>query len=272
MKIKHAHILILFFLSVIFTAPHFLTVLKGGDATAPENVSSNTIDKSAFLYTDIEAKAAFVYEVNSGKVLYSKGEELQFPLASITKVMTALVAIENTTSDTLIKIEDESLAQEGDSGLLAGETWKLKDLIDLTLVSSSNDGANAIASAGVSFDRDSFMQKMNNKARELELTQTFFLNESGLDVNESFAGSYGSAKDIASLFSYVLNKHPNLLDATAYKSLDVNSLPKDYIPKIKIKQSFTLKEGMTKKISSGFDIYFYSSRKNTKMQSFFKIL
>jgi len=228
MKIKHIHILILFLLSAMFTAPHFFDLFIDEDAKTPMNVDQNRPEKDIFTYVDIEGNAAFVYDVNYGYVLYAKNEELQFPLASITKVMTALVAVENARDDALVKIEEESLAQEGDSGLLSGEAWELKDLIDLTLVSSSNDGASAIAAVGALESRDSFVEKMNNKAKNIGLAQTFFLNESGLDISESFAGSYGSAKDVGLLFSYVLREHPNLLDATAYKTLDVNSLDTEH--------------------------------------------
>ncbi len=224
MKIKRIHILIFLLVSVIFTTPHFLNIFSNGNNRLKNTNNTKKIIVDNFSYVDIEGRAAFVYDVNSNKILYKKNEELQFPLASITKVMTALIAVENMRNNTVIKIKEDSLKQEGDSGLLLGEYWKLKDLIDLTLVSSSNDGANAIASAGVLFDYSSFIQKMNNKAREIGLTQTFFINESGLDINETFAGSYGSAKDIGLLFSYVLRKYPNLLDATAYKTLDINSL------------------------------------------------
>lgn len=167
-------------------------------------------------------KAAFVWDVRKNEPLYAKNGEVQLPLASLTKIMTAVVATESLPSETVVTIGKESLAQEGDSELALNERWTLRSLIDLTLLASSNDGAHALASAvlggsgaSVADDEDFFVKKMNEKARELRLGQTYFINESGLDVIERVAGgAYGSARDLALLFDYVLENHPELFEAT----------------------------------------------------------
>ena len=144
--------------------------------------------------------------------------------------MTALVAIEHASANDTLSINRHALLPEGDSGFRIGEKWNIKNMIDMTLVSSSNDGARALASVG-SFPGENmdasteerFVNAMNEKARKLGLAQTYFLNESGLDESASISGGYGSARDIGTLLSYVLQSHPNLMEATAYNSVSIQS-------------------------------------------------
>lgn len=184
---------------------------------------------------DILAKAAFVGDVKTGEVLFEKNKEAQLPLASVTKVMTALVA-SDVPADTVVAIREQDI-QSGPGGLSLFEKWNLKELIDYTLVISSNSGANAIAGAAGALIKQSkgeegvtnteaFLQRMNEKAKELHLSQTFYLNPSGLDVDVEgdVSGAYGSAEDMALLFAHIIKEKPDLLQATAYDSLNLNSL------------------------------------------------
>ncbi len=181
----------------------------------------------------LEAKAAYVIDVATGEVLYAQNATTSLPLASVTKLMTALTAYEQVPPSTVATIHSSDVAQEGDSGLLANEDWKLKDLLDFTLLVSSNDGASALASASMAFSTSSqdaevrkseFVTLMNQKAQKLGLTETYFANESGLDISSTTAGAYGSAKDTAALFSYILNKHPEIIEATRYEYTSFTSI------------------------------------------------
>ena len=183
---------------------------------------------SPFEHISVEASAAYVYDINTEKVLFSKNERSQLPLASLTKLMTALVASELISKDTLITIEETSIKVDGDNGFHTNERWEFKDLLDYTLLVSSNDGAHAIAGvAGAFIDNSAqksahlnFVERMNQTAGSLGLTQSYFINESGLDTNESVGGGYGSARDLASLLAYIISNRPQLLEATAYGTLD----------------------------------------------------
>lgn len=179
----------------------------------------------------ILAKAVYVYDVNAKKVIFEKNSEAQLPLASLTKLMTAVTAVSMLPKDLKVTIRKEFLAEEGDSGLLANESWKLSDLLDFSLVASSNDGARSIASVigaanlknnDYDLGRKEFVRKMNEKAQEIGLKQTYFINESGLDEG-STSGAYGSAKDIGSLFSYIMENNPDIVEATKYKTFDTVS-------------------------------------------------
>ncbi len=177
----------------------------------------------------IEAKAVYVYDLVKNEVLFSKNEHSQLPLASLTKLMTALVSSTLISNDTIIIIDKSSIEIDGDNGFHTNERWKFKDLLDYTLIVSSNDGAHAIAGVAGAFTNDpqttevdeytNFVNKMNQTAVSLGLVQSYFINESGLDTNEFTGGGYGSAKDMASLISYIISNRPRILEATTYKNL-----------------------------------------------------
>ena len=105
-------------------------------------------ETSLKIFGDVElkAKSAYVFDVVKNEVLFKKNEFVQLPLASITKLMTALTAVELLPENSRITIRKEFLREEGDTGLLSGESWRLKDLLDFSLTVSSNDGARSVAS------------------------------------------------------------------------------------------------------------------------------
>ena len=181
-----------------------------------------------FMQVSVGARAYVVYDVHREMVLASSNKDAPLPLASLTKVMTSLVALESAREDTRLAISPTAIETEGDSGLLAQETWKLKDLVSFTMITSSNDGASAIASAvgGLwhstpevvpEYERVvSFVDHMNQRARELGLHNTTFRNPSGLDVSQGVEGGRGSAEDMAKLFAYAWEHEPAVFTDTVY--------------------------------------------------------
>lgn len=186
----------------------------------------------------LEAKSAYVLDAKTGETLYEKEPELQWPLASLTKLMVVLTASESIPDYMLVRITADDVREEGDTGLLVGEEWNLKKLIDYSLVVSSNDGIKAIASvAGSEIARatttDSspenlFMERMNELAKEIGLAETYFLNNSGLDLSSNLSGGYGSAKDIALLVDYILKTNPRILEATTFSEIVIESKTKNH--------------------------------------------
>lgn len=204
------------------------TKIERGDHSAPTETASGV-----FPSISIEAKSAYVYDPRTETVLFAKEENVRRPLASITKVMSALVAVELAPSYGTVTIGSEALKVEGDSGLHSGERWSLKDLLDFSLISSSNDGIHAVALALGALNRSEasekeimqdFVSMMNQKALELDLNNTYFWNDTGLDETELKGGAYGTAKDIATLMEYVVRYHPDVLEATRESSLELVSL------------------------------------------------
>lgn len=215
-------------LLVIFATPTFKFMLgrlplnsNSQAAVVPErnNEDGGAALVDPFVNVAVSARSAYVLDVETERVLYQKNPNQQLPLASITKLMTALVASEIVGRSDTISISTAAILQDGDNGLLSGEEFALEELLDLTLMSSSNDGAFAIASAAgalISTDEPAknFVEAMNIRAKELGLQQTYFRNPTGLDVGENEAGAYGSARDIAVLLEYILRNEPEILERT----------------------------------------------------------
>lgn len=214
-------------------------LIKGGDKKEEIKEIPNTLAEavpSPFDNLDLEAKAVFVWDIANKQAIYAKNENEPLPLASLTKVMAVVVASDLIPSFTTITINKEFLNEEGDTGLFANEKWLFKDLSDFSLTVSSNDGMRAIASVAGSvlanttgtneFDtgRFAFIYKMNEKAKQLGLTQTRYENETGLDVSTEAGGAFGSAEDMAHLFEYALNNYPELLESTRKNSFEKTSL------------------------------------------------
>ncbi len=172
----------------------------------------------------VGAEAYVVYDVRADRVLAAKNGGTVRPLASLTKIMTALVALE-TDYDASVPISSFALDTEGDSGLVENERWNLRDLVSFTLLTSSNDGADAIAASvgglwqstpeSIPERVDTFVERMNTRARELGLSDMFFRNASGLDTYNGREGGAGTAEEVARLLAYVWEHHGEVLDDTA---------------------------------------------------------
>lgn len=179
----------------------------------------------AFNGLALSAHAAYVFDVTNKKPLYAYNAEAQVPLASLTKVMTALIAADTLRDEYPVVIGADSIASEGDSGFRVGEQWRLNDLIRFTLIESSNDGASALAAATTARAGSDTIARMNAQAKRIGLSQTYFLTPTGLDVNHSeYPGAVGSAEDFAHLFAYALRHIPDLLESTAVEQATFISL------------------------------------------------
>lgn len=196
----------------LFAGAFFVTRATAVDNSLDPQVEYRELE--AFEDVEVEAEAVYVWDAKNRRMLYGSNIEDRRPLASLSKVMTALVAYEQLEGRS-IHIADHDLMADGDSGLSVGEVWRIKDLIDFTLLVSSNDGARAIASAFGSLNQDSFVTQMNIRARELGLKNMYFNNPSGLDEYDlSGSGGYGSVRDIVHLFDYILRTNPTILEVT----------------------------------------------------------
>ncbi len=196
------------------------------EAAATMNIEKKEPREYIFNNTKLIAESAFIWDVQEQKILFNKNGDKKLPLASITKLMTALVAYELLDPEDNIRISNESLKTDGDSGFSDGEEFSMQDLTDLTLISSSNDGAVALgreAARSIS-DKNSeevFVTAMNIKAKELGLTNTSFENATGLDLSSTAAGAYGSARDVALLMEYIITHQA---DAIALTTIDTTAI------------------------------------------------
>lgn len=127
----------------------------------------------------ISARSALVYDLTSGKVLFSKNPKEKLPMASLTKIMTAIIALESPKKAEYV-VSDQDLIGENSMGLTTGETFSLDELLYGLVLTSGNDAAEALAS-NFTGGRENFIIAMNNKAKALGLTNTNFTNPTGLE-------------------------------------------------------------------------------------------
>jgi len=217
-------ILGIFFASFLFEGSTYLKIPQPKNNTAtviqlvpPETISSTT--KSQYFYINkdtngqikISAKAFLVGDLNTGEVILSKNQDQKFPIASVSKLMTALVTKEISTEEDNTKITKTVLATEGQNGeLKLGEKIKISDLLYPLLLESSNDAAEALAEY---FDRYSFISKMNQQAEKLQMTSTSFDDPSGLSsLNQS------TPSDLFKLTGYLMQQQPDLFKITTKRS------------------------------------------------------
>ncbi len=165
---------------------------------------------------DVSAKAAIVVNAATGEVIYSKNADLKLPMASTTKIMTALLLCENADLDEVVTTTGEMVTVEGSSmGLLEGDKVSYKALLYGMMLPSGNDAATTTAIA-LGGGLQEFSLMMNEKARELKMDNTSFVTPSGLDAENH----YSTAEDMAKLAVYAM-KNPIFREAVATKSIAV---------------------------------------------------
>jgi len=194
------------------------------DNNQTEKTAENLVfhqDLSAFENLSLFADIVLVYDTKEEQILFEKNTEKVWPLASITKLMTALVAYELVEDDTVAKISATSTYLETAGTLKAGESYKVRELADFMLISSYNGSAYVLAeTVGEKLgDKDSvsqFVAAMNVRAEELGLKSLKFYNPTGLDIDvaKGEAGAVGNAHDIAKMTEYILKNYPAILAPT----------------------------------------------------------
>lgn len=184
------------------------------------------------------ATATIVMDMDSKRVIYSSNPHYVQTVASISKIMTAIVAIENGDLDKKVTAGKEVLAATGSSIYLqVGEKMTLKDLVYGLMMRSGNDSALTIAKA-VAGSEKNFVELMNKKAKELEMNDTTFNNPHGLDLTEE--GNYSSVYDMALLMSYAM-ENPIFQKIEKTKSYKVKTNKNTYTWKSKNKLLFNYK-------------------------------
>ncbi len=176
---------------------------------------------------NINSASIVSYDLTEDKYLFAEGVDTKLPIASLTKIMTAIVAIENMKLNQMIKIQSKAAQIGEDSmGLSENEELPLKELLYGLMLKSGNDAAEAIAAASP-FGRDNFVYLMNKKAEELGLTNTHFTNPTGLQGDGK---QYSTAADLLVMTRYLLDK-PLLAQIVSTYEHDIDStdIHKDYI-------------------------------------------
>ncbi len=166
---------------------------------------------------EVSAKSAVLLNTDNGQILFAKDENTKRPMASTTKIMTALLTLEKAAvDDRIITITDQMVRVEGSSmGLLPGNKLSLKALAAGMLTVSGNDAANSAAIA-ISGSTEAFADLMNKRAGELNLSNTHFVTPSGLDDEAHYTTAY----DLAMLSAAAM-KNPDFAQIAGNKLMNV---------------------------------------------------
>lgn len=204
-------------LSIIFLFSSLLAIPVYGASNEVSNYDATTVMKimNKTSVSELKAKGAVLIDCNSGTVLQEKNSHDKLPLASITKVMSMLLIMEAIDSgkiafDTKVTVSEHSYSMGGSQVWLEpGEIFTVDELMKAVAIHSANDATVALSEA-VAGSEEAFVAMMNDKARELGMNDTNFLDCSGLTDN----GQYSSAYDIAVMSRELLMKHPKITEYT----------------------------------------------------------
>lgn len=198
----------------------------------------------------VSARSAVLYQPEIDNFLYSKDADVRLPMASTTKIMTALVALENSVLSEIVEVEDSAIGTEGSSAYLRhGDTLTMEELLYALLLQSANDAAVAIA-CHIGGDVEGFSALMNDRACQLGLTDTHFTNPHGLDDDEH----YTTARELSLIAAEAMRNPTFRKIASTYKKtfatedrtrtyVNHNKLLRLYDGCIGVKTGFTKKSG-----------------------------
>jgi len=196
----------------------------------------------------LSARSAVLYQPDTNSFLYEKNPDERLSMASTTKIMTAVIALETLSADEIITPDKRALGIEGSSIYIKeGETFFAYDLIYALILSSANDAAEALAYR-ISGSIEAFAEKMNEKAAEIGAKNTHFNNPHGLDS----VGHYTTARDLALISAYALkNEVLKEITSTKRKTIESNLTKRVLVNHNKLLSSYDgcigMKTGYTKK-------------------------
>lgn len=167
---------------------------------------------------DLHSRAVAVIDATSGKLLYAKNPELKCPPASTTKLMTAIVTLENKDLKDIVAISrNAARVPPHKAGFREGERVTVEELLNAALIGSANDAAVALAEA-TSGSEERFVELMNNKALSIGATNTRFVNPNGLPG----PGQYITAVDLAKIMAYAL-RYPKIREIIGTRVAQVST-------------------------------------------------
>ncbi|MDO8575935.1 MAG: hypothetical protein Q7R90_01325 [bacterium] len=225
-----ATLVLIFFASAFFTVTY---LSPGGEIAAADTQTASAVAATdPFAGISLKAEGAHVYDLTTGRPLYSKNADAQLPLASLVKVPLMLAVSEVLTPDSFVTVPPHEIFDGTEKRLPTGLIFRAGDLIDFTLVASSNEGAAILVGSAEDALRKKYpsatpgaavLWRMNDIAKNLGLDRMVFQNTSGLDQSDTQAGAYGSARDVAALFSYAAVQTPAIFEKTSRDSIKIRA-------------------------------------------------
>lgn len=182
---------------------------------APENNQQAASQKAPGAEIELKAKSAILIESNSGRIIFEKNSHEKLPPASLTKVMPMLLFMEalergRIKYDDVVTVSEHAQSMGGSQVYLApGEQITVRDLMKAVVINSANDATVALAEH-VSGSEETFVKMMNDKAKELGMNDTNFVNASGLDHENHYTSAY----DVGLMSRELMNKYPGITEFT----------------------------------------------------------
>lgn len=171
---------------------------------------------------EINAQAAGVYLLDSKKMLFSQNLDLVLPIASLTKIMTATIVLEQLSKEQIITVDQSMLASTNQSQFVVGESMTVESLIHLMLIISNNDAANILTQTiDGQHTPGYFVALMNQKAQSLGLKKTIFVDASGLNPANT-----ATIRDLSLLVEATLKEQPLIWQIMGLPKADVWSADK----------------------------------------------
>lgn len=185
--------------------------------------AEETADEPGNLY----ARSAVLMDADSGRILFGKGEEEIHPMASTTKIMTCILALEHMDEGQVVSVSDYAVCQpKVRLGVRGKEEYYIRDLLYSLMLESHNDSAVVIAE-GIGGSVEEFARMMNEKARELGCMKTHFVTPNGLDASDEEGVHATTAADLARIMKYCIMDSPkreDFLEITRTKSYQFTNL------------------------------------------------
>jgi len=206
---KQKIILIIFSISILIFAPRAEAVTVSStqqiEILQQEISVLQSLISNYNLYQNPTAGAYVAVDLSNNSVLLQKNADKQFSIASVTKLMNAVVSVENISMDQQITLTEEMLLPMGQTPVLySGLKITAGDLLKATIIQSSNDSAEALS---YFLGKENFIGLMNKKAKELGMSNTVYYDTNGLNLNNK-----STASDLAKLISYIYKNHPQILE------------------------------------------------------------
>lgn len=214
-------------ITYISPIPEFLTIEKNSQVTLLD-LWTPILETFASTHAtpDIQATSSLMYDLTQNKVLYEKNAHAKLPMASLTKIMTAIIALEDKNMPDTYRVFPEDLVGEDSMGLEAGEVLTKEELLYGLMLNSGNDAAEVFAH-NYPFGRQAFLQAMHDKAKALGLKNTQFSNPSGLQGD---GVQHTTAYEMLITTRYALEQFPLFREvaATYQKSIPAATYHKAY--------------------------------------------
>lgn len=210
-----------FLLAIALFVPVGLVTVFADPMSISEEGGVTSLDKADDVSTSLslDCKSCILMEATTGKVLYESNADAALPPASVTKIMTILLVMEAVKSgaasmDDSVSVSENAASMGGSQVYLEpGETMTLEEMLKCVIIASANDASVALAEH-IAGSEEAFVARMNERADELMMENTNFVNTNGLDDAPDAESHLTSARDIALMSRELIMNHPEIFEFT----------------------------------------------------------